>query len=1074
VASEIRLDVPDQDTLARLSGMALPLGLREGAARRDAFRDVFYDTSDAELRERGITVVVRHRSDDTRELKLALSGIGTARVEYAAETPEADAAAIFSGDSDPARRLRALVDPSRLVPCLEMSIDRQVRTGRKSILPLQQFELACESLTARGEEAKSEFRQLVIRRLRNGGPSLEALAAAFAEPLGLRVTLDDPLTRGLQSLESIESQALAKAVQEHHEVTVLAVESGRIALQRARDDLRLPFRAGVGEDACRELMREAFGSGEGQIVKLGVVPATPTRPALEVWLARRLSRSVAASSSAYQWFLPAEILERIGSPVLRDPRTLGALTIASRSEALPEWSAGARDGWRVETSLPTDEYAVSSRQTLTALQVPILREEALDVKTRAPEQYLNAELSWLEFNLRVLALAEDPSVPLLARVRFLAISNMNLDEFFQVKVAGFKQAAAMGITDLSADGLTPAEALDALLIRLRAFIERQYRCLEVLLHRDLVAEGIEIRPWAELAEDQRAYLRTYFETQAFPLLTPRAITRAPGHPFPMIDELHMTLALLVMDPATKRTQLAHLKVPDSLPRFVRLPNTDHFVAFEGIVQACAGSLYPGRAVEGAYPFRIVRAGDIDLDERSAASFSQAIEEQLRRRSVAPVVRFDAVKSIPKTIRDTLLREMRFEDTGQAGGLTEGDVYDVPSIVDLSGLIDLTKIDRPELDYPPFTPARPFPTKRSVFDWIDEGDRLVHYPYDEFGSTFERFIVEAADDPDVVAIKLTLYRPGGPSQMGDAIRRAAESGKDMSVFVELKARFDEQRNIAWAKQLERAGIHVVTGLVKYKTHAKIALVVRRTNGELRRYAQISTGNYNPGSAKLYTDIGLFTTDEGITSDISTLFNELTGSTLAPQATYEHLLVAPTNMRTRLLELIEREIEHARNGHRAHIRAKMNALADPTIIEALYRASQGGVDIDLVIRGFCVLRPGVPMLSERVRVVSLLGRFLEHGRIFSFHNADEPEYYIGSADWRPRNLKRRVEVITPVRAPDLKARLDRILQAEIDDALAWELGSDGTYTQVTAPTGMELVSAQELFLREAAERTASVVG
>jgi polyphosphate kinase len=1071
MTDEIRFDVPVRDTLSRLTEEPLPLSMREGASRRDAFRDVFYDTKTRDLHERGITVTIRHRVDDTRELLLGISGLGTARMEYRAETTASDATAIFASDSDPARRLRALVDPSRLVSCLELTVDRQVRAAWKGFIPRAQFEVTYESLIARAEELKSEYWQVAVRRIRKGGPELEAVAAALAEPHGLRIAQDNPLARGMHALDTIESQALVDAVQSHHEVTVLAVESGRIALQRARDDLRLPFRLGSGEDMCRELMREAFGSGEGQLVKLGVVPATPSRPAIDVWLARRLARSVASATAAYQWFLPSEILERVGSPVLRDPRTLAALTIASRSESLPEWSDGAREGWRGETSLPTDEFAVSSRQTLTALQVPMLREEALDVKTRAPEQYLNAELSWLAFNLRVLALAEDPSIPLLARVRFLAISNMNLDEFFQVKIAGLKQATALGITDLSADGMTPEEQLDALLIRVRAFVERQYRCLEELMQRDLVAEGIRIRQWSDLTDDEAAGLRTYFETQAFPLLTPRAITRAPGHPFPMIDEQQMSLAVLVHDPATQRTQLAQLKVPDSLPRFVRLPNTDDVVALEEIIQACAGSLYPGREIEGIYPFRVIRAGDIDLDERSASSFAQAIEEQLRRRAIAPVVRFDAVATMPDTVRDTLLREMRFEDSSQSGGLTDADVYDVPGMIDLSGLSDLTKLARPELDYPAFTAASPFPDDRSIFDLLDEGDRLVHHPYDAFASTFERFVVEAADDPDVVAIKLTLYRPGGPSLMGDAIRRAAESGKDVSVFVELKARFDEQRNIGWAKQLERAGIQVVTGLVKYKTHAKIALVVRRAGSELKRYVQISTGNYNPHSSKLYTDFGLFTADPGVTADVHTLFNELTGSTQAPQAEYAHLLVAPTNMRDRFLTMIEREMEHARRGRPASIRAKMNALADPTIIEALYRASQSGVDIDLVIRGFCVLRPGVPNLSERIRVVSLLGRFLEHARVFAFHNGGEPEYYLGSADWRPRNLKRRVEVMAPVRDPELQARLDSMLRAEIDDALAWELGSDGTYTQVTAPTGMELVGSQELFLREAAERQAA---
>ncbi len=1072
VRSEIRLDVPSVEQLQTLAEADLPLGLKGTTAARDFYREVYYDTADGELQKRGVAVHVRHTMDDRRLLSVrvgatAVGGAFKGGEEFTADVTAEDPNTVMMGSSAPARRLKAVIDPSRLQQRIEVITDRQFRHTRAGLFPLPRLEIAYDKLTARQGDSTAEYYQVAIRELRTSKVSVEELAKAMSEQHSIRIVMADPVERAMSMIASLESDALAEAVREHREVTVVAVDSRRIALVRGRDDLRLPFRTGGGEEDCREVLRETFGSGEGQVARLGIVPATQTRPAIEVWLARRLNRSVSTTGSI-QWFLSGEIVARVGSPVLRDPRTLAALTVASRSELLPEWSAAASDDWRGDTALPTDEYAVSSRRTLVELTVPILREEALNVEKGAPEQFINAELSWLEFNARVLALAEDPSVPLLARVRFLSIFSTNLDEFFQVKVAGLKQAAAAGLEGRSPDGLTAAEQLDAIAIRLRGLVERQYACLDGLLQRELPEQGIRVRRWAELSESERAHLTQFFEDQAFPVLTPRAITRAPGHPFPMIEELQLSIAVMVRDPKTDRTHFAQLKVPDSLERFVRLPDTRDFVPLEEVIRANAPRLYPGREVLEVHPFRLIRSGDIDLDEQAAASFAQAIEEEIRRRPIAAVVRLDIESTMPQEIREVLVRELRFEEGGQTAGFSEADLFEVPGLVDLSAFSEIANMGVPELDYPKFQGVDPLDPDRSIFDIMDEQDRLVHHPYDAFASTFERFIVEAADDPDVVAIKLTLYRPGGPSALGDAIKRAAANGKDVSVFVELKARFDEQRNIFWAKQLERAGIHVVTGLVEYKTHAKIALVVRRTNGKLKRYAQISTGNYNPNSSKLYTDVGYFTTNPGITAELQALFNELTGSTKAPQVDFQHLLVSPTTLKKGFRKLIEREIEHAKAGRPAHIRAKMNALGDPSLIAELYRASQAGVDIDLVIRGFCILRPAVPSLSERIRVVSILGRFLEHGRIFVFANGGETEYFIGSADWRPRNLKRRVEVVTPVLDADAKKRLEEIIQAEIDDPTAWEMSSDGTYTKISAATGVSVISAQERFTERSRQR------
>jgi polyphosphate kinase len=442
---------------------------------------------------------------------------------------------------------------------------------------------------------------------------------------------------------------------------------------------------------------------------------------------------------------------------------------------------------------------------------------------------------------------------------------------------------------------------------------------------------------------------------------------------------------------------------------------------------------------------------MQFDEVGAASFVQAMAEQVRRRPWGPVVRIEVERTMPPSLQELLQRELRFEESDLGSGLGPSDVYEADGPVDLGGLEQLAAVAKrlhPDLDYPPFAARDPFAGCRSVFEALDERDVLVHHPHDAFAASFERFIAEAADDPNVAAIKLTLYRPGGggPSPIGEALRRAAARGADVSVFVELKARFDEALNIGWAQSLEAAGIHVITGLATLKTHAKIALVVRRAHGRTRGYGHVGSGNYNPDTARLYTDLGLFTTDEGITADLHALFNELTGSSRPPQAAFRRLLVAPTDMLERFLALIARETAHARTGRGGRIRAKLNGLADCSVIGALYSASQAGVDVELVVRGICMLRPGIPGLSERIRVVSVLGRFLEHARIYQFANGgEEPEYYVGSADWRPRNLRRRIEVVAPVDDAAARARLDGILDRELADPEAWTLQSDGTYLQ-----------------------------
>jgi len=682
-----------------------------------------------------------------------------------------------------------------------------------------------------------------------------------------------------------------------------------------------------------------------------------------------------------------------------------------------------------------------------------------DAPAAALEPVINPELSWLDFNARVLALAEDPRTPLAARLRFLAIFTTNLDEFFMIKVGGLKQAVAAGVTRQSIDGRTPRELLQAMNLRLRSLLKRQYRCWAAIRDGQLRQAGFRLLGFDDLTEPQRHAIKGIFEDQIFATLTPKAITRAPGHPFPRIEELRLSLAVVLRDPRTEREHLNILEVSDALPRFVRLPHTLDLVPIEEVVRAHAASLYHGRTVLGVYPFRLTRSGEIQFDEHTAATFLEVVEEEVRRRPFGAVVRVEVERGTPDTMVDALVAELRREGNREGIPLEPTDVFEVDGLVDLGALAELAALAGPELDYPPFTPRSPLDPARSIFDILDERDVLVHHPYDSFENTVQRFLAEAANDPDVVSIKLTLYRTDGRSPVVEALRHAAAAGKEVTVVVEVKARFDEENNIFWARQLERSGIHVITGLVALKTHAKVALVVRRQGDRLRRYGHIGTGNYHAETARLYCDLGLLTADPLITSDLQVLFNELTGSPRAPVGDFQRLLVAPTFMLPRLLELIERETRRARSGQPARIRAKLNGLADTEIIEALYRASQAGVRVELSVRGLCALRPGIPGLSERIRVASILGRFLEHARIYCFGQGEDADYYIGSADWRSRNLRRRVEVAVPILDPALRRRLDQLLEAELSDPTAWCLKPDGTYER---PAGEPGLGSQERLL------------
>jgi polyphosphate kinase len=660
--------------------------------------------------------------------------------------------------------------------------------------------------------------------------------------------------------------------------------------------------------------------------------------------------------------------------------------------------------------------------------------------------FINRELSWLAFNARVLNEALDDRTPLLERIRFLSIFSTNLDEFYMVRVAGLRRQVAAGVVHAPPDGMTPHEQLDAIDRLVNELCGRARACLAVLLPR-LAEHDVRLLRVDDLAPTEWRAVDEYFESQVFPVLTPLAVDTA--HPFPYISNLSLSLAVEIRDPVTKAEHFARVKVPRSLPRWVPVPGrANHFVPLEQVIGASLGALFPGMDVVGWYPFRITRYSDLEIPTmEEPEDLLSTIEEQVFRRRFGEVVRVEVSDDTPARIRALLLQELRDDEDPVGALLSERDVQSAGSLLDHGDFATLAAIDLPDLKYPPCNAGAPpelRDAERSVFDVIRERDVLVHHPFDSFPASVERFLEAAAEDPDVLAIKLTLYRTSGDTAIVRALTEAAQRGKQVVVLVELKARFDEVNNITWARTLESFGVHVAYGSASLKTHAKTALVVRREADGIRRYIHLGSGNYNTKTARQYTDVGLLTCSPSIGADVSDLFNSLTG--FSRQRLYRKLIVAPANMRDRFIELVEREAEHAREGRGGCIVAKMNALVDAEVIAALYRASQAGADVDLIVRGICCLRPRVPGVSDRIRVLSIIGRFLEHSRLWYFANGGAAEYYLGSADWMPRNFDRRVEAVTPVDDPVLHARLHSLIETCLrDNRQAWELEPDGTWQQ-----------------------------
>ncbi|MEJ3403791.1 RNA degradosome polyphosphate kinase [Rathayibacter sp. YIM 133350] len=663
--------------------------------------------------------------------------------------------------------------------------------------------------------------------------------------------------------------------------------------------------------------------------------------------------------------------------------------------------------------------------------------------TLPEERYLDRELSWLAFNQRVLELAEDPDLPPLERANFLAIFASNLDEFFMVRVAGLKRRILTGLAVPTNVGRAPVDVLNDISAKAHTLQERHAAAYQELVRPALAENGIVITRWNELQPGEHEKLRDYFSRQIFPVLMPLAVD--PAHPFPYISGLSLNLAVRVRNSRTGKQEFARLKVPQMLPRFLEIDSsagTQRYIALEDLIANHLGDLFPGMEIMDHHVFRVTRNEDVEIDEDETENLIKALEKELLRRRFGPPIRLEVTEDMDDLTLGLLVREL---------DVTEQEVFRLPAPLDLSGLFDIARIDRPDLHYPthvPTTSARLAPSEPNrpadIFAAIRRGDVLLHHPYESFATSVQAFIEQAAADPHVLAIKQTLYRTSGDSPIVEALIDAAESGKQVLALVEIKARFDEQANISWARKLEKAGVHVVYGLVGLKTHCKLALVIRQEKGQLRHYSHIGTGNYNPKTSRIYEDLGLLTDDDQVGKDLTRLFNELSG--YAIEKKFKRLLVAPLHLRKGLLRHIAEETKNALDGRPSGIRIKVNSMVDEAIIDALYRASNVGVPIDIWVRGICSLMPGVEGMSENIRVRSILGRYLEHSRIFSFLNDGDPHVFIGSADMMHRNLDRRVEALVRLDDPGHIAELGALFDQAMSDATSsWWLGSDGVWVR-----------------------------
>jgi polyphosphate kinase len=1036
----LNVPVPNESTIARLAAARRPLGMAAASPAFQVVRETYFDTPDGALKDRRMTLRLRAEGGGRQMIELSVAeGINLSGIleESVFETPvvEGGLYATLAGASEVATRVRAVVEPDALRPQIALDIDRESRELRSRLFGRATHRMVLDEIVAHAPGVTRAFQELSIVEHGESRVGLDALASRLRAAHGLQ---NDGLVTYERIRGALRGGVGPARVEVQHDVRVMMIvlHDWSVALVESPAGLTLPSSRGSGEDLAREYVRDLEGEAGGESPDLDLVGFTTPRTGdgdLEVWL-HEMS-AVGRRPDGFVWLPLAELMERIGGPRLRDPALVATLLLLVRSEI----------GMRLVRE--------AAPRRGPPQRLPLAERRSTAEAGREPDDFLDLDLSILDFNQRVLEMAEDTALPLLERFRFLSIFSSNLDEFFVVRVARLKEEAARGPTGEYGD-FSPPQLLDLAAIRVRALLGRQYACYNQSLLPALAEHGIRVRRWTELEAGQRTELSRRFSQEIFPLLTPLMLSSSAVRSFPRLVSLGLALAAILRRAGEGSTGLGYVSLPKDLPRFVAVPDAKDLIPVEEVIAANARELFSGD-VQEVHAFRASRAADVEVDEDSSGSLLKAIADEVEERPFKPVIRLEVATTMPREVRSYLLKEIR-ADQGVAGAtITRADLYETDGMLDLRGVAELCDAPVENGLFGPFSPSRPLAEESSIFEVLAKRDVLVHHPFHDFETTVGRFLSEAADDPDVVSIKLTLYRTGRRSPVMEALLRALQSGKDVSVFVELKARFDEESNIEWTHRLVEAGAHVITGVPGYKTHAKTALVVRREEGGIRRYVHVGTGNYNAQTARFYTDLGLMSSDPDLGADLNDFFNELTGSETPPEKRFRRLLVAPNSLVQEIGRMIEREMEHAAAGRPARIQAKLNGLADRKVVEALYRASRGGVHVDLIVRSICTLRPGVPGLSDRVHVRSILGRLLEHSRIYYFENAGQGEYFIGSADWRARNLRKRVEVVTPVDDPGARGVLRSVLDAQLADPRAWVLRADGVFERLSGegPTSQE---------------------
>lgn len=1041
----IRFEAPGAEVLDRLLGEPLPLGLEETDRHVDFSRVLYFDTPAGDLARRGAEVRLCIPREGRPQLIVTVRDRDAEagwvdRQDAQAQVDDTRLPRIFELENEPARLVRALIDPARLTVSFELESMRRIRCAVHPDDPETGVEISYDSMTVRQDDLAGDLYEVEVRIPAEQASHFAGLVQAFESDGALQLTLGETVARARSMLEDLELSTLERAVRTARAVAVVAYSRGRLAFCRTGSRLTVPSGEGFGQETCRRVLRGVFGHAAARIRLLATSPGAGSRPAVEVWLAEGIDEARLPRSECL-WMPVEQALAMVGSPELRESRTLTALHAVARAGLVESGVAGNGGA--------PDMLPASAEPLFRGIDEDEDDDDAIDETTpkeKRSELMLNRELSRLAFDERMLYIVEDPGVPLLERVRFLSMFGSRIDDFFATRVAEFKEQVANGVTKESPEGLTPIEQLELTRFRTHQILNRAYQTLGDLLG-ELEQHGIGVVSWDDIAKEEQDYLLRTYAGQAAAVITP--VVTDPAHPFPRIRNLRPSIAAHVRLPESRVEHFVAIEFPGEMPRFIPLPGRKRFLPLEELILALLPQLYPGLEVTRAHAFRLTRSATSRLGADTHGDMLLAVEEEVSQRPFRPAVRLEVERDMPQEMRDHILRELQYESPESLSLLTDQDVFVVDWLVDLAALREIAAIEMPELKYDALSQNEPLAPDRSIFEQIAERDRLVCFPHDSFEATVERFLTEAADDPAVTGMKITLYRTAPDSAIVKALSRARRAGKDAFALVELKASFDERRNIKWARSLEAAGVHVVFSPARYKVHAKIAMVMRREAAGIRRYFYIGTGNMNAATAKAYTDLGLLSADPDLGEELSEVFNVLTGYSGRRQ--FKHLLVSPFNARKRILELIEREIEHAEAGRGGLIRIQLNGLSDRRVIHAMYRASQAGVKLDLAVREICRLRPGVNGVSENVRVVSLMGRLLQHMRIFHFGNAGDPEYFIGSADWRPRNLSWRVEVITPIYDVEHRKELDRMLTGTLTDPAVWELQPDGAYVRADEVVG-----------------------